>query len=227
MKVFINDKPIHFVPYKGQSDASHYDTVLWGDDILIAKNMAGHVLLHNATTQQIDKLIELMEVKKMKRLVSLTITLTDYTVMTEYFKDHFKIVKASGGLVSKGEKVLLIYRLKKWDLPKGKLKKGEDSGIGAKREVEEECNVKVQLGNLLVTTWHTYVRKNKRILKRTDWFLMTCLDDSNMQPQLEEFIEEVKWMNAKEVTKALTNTYLSIQEVFDTVAANSPSNLVR
>ncbi|MDB5273895.1 MAG: hypothetical protein JWO58_2262 [Chitinophagaceae bacterium] len=227
MKIFINDKPIHFVPYKGQSDDSDYDTVFWGDTILIAKNMAGHVMIHNANTQQIDKLIELMEVKKMKKMISLTISLKDYVVMTEYFKDHFKIVKASGGLVSKGDKVLLIYRLKKWDLPKGKLKKGEDSAIGAKREVEEECNVKVELGNLLCTTWHTYVRKNKRILKRTDWYRMSCVDDSNMQPQLEEFIEEVKWMNNKEVAKALTNTYLSILEVFDNFGAEQPSYLIR
>ncbi len=214
MKVFINDRPVEFIHYKGQSDVSSFDTVLWSDEVLIAKKLMGNVLIHNMTTIQIDKLIELMEIKKMKKLISLTITLTDYEVMTEYFKDHFKILKASGGLVQKADKVLLIYRLKRWDLPKGKLKKGEDSALGAKREVEEECNVRVKLHEHLCTTWHTYVRKNRRILKRTDWYTMHCVDDSNMQPQLEEFIEEVKWMNAKEVAKALTNTYHSIEEVF-------------
>lgn len=214
MKVFINDRPVEFIHYKGQSDVESFDTVIWSDEVLIAKKLIGKVLIHNMTTLQVDKLIELMEVKKLKKLVSLTVTLTDYDVMTEYFKDHFKILKASGGLVKKNEKVLLIYRLKRWDLPKGKLKKGEDSAEGAKREVEEECNVKVILQNLLCTTWHTYVRKNRRILKRTDWYMMKCLDDSNMQPQLEEFIEDVRWMNERELERALTNTYHSIEEVF-------------
>jgi len=214
MKVFINDRSVEFIQYKGQSDISSFDTVVWSEEIIIAKKLVGNVLIDNMTTYQIDKLIELMEVKKLKKLISLTVTLIDYEVMTEYFKDHFKILKAAGGLVQKEDKVLLMYRLKRWDLPKGKLKKGEDSVEGARREVEEECNVKVAIKDHLCTTWHTYVRKNRRILKRTDWYTMGCLDDSNMQPQLEEFIEEVKWMSTKEVTKALTNTYHSIEEVF-------------
>jgi 8-oxo-(d)GTP phosphatase len=214
MKVFINDKPVEFIQYNGQSTVELFDTVLWNDEVLIAKKLVGNVLINNMSTQQVDKLIELMELKKLKKLLSLTISLQDYDVMTEYFKDHFKIIKAAGGLVRKADKVLLIYRLKRWDLPKGKLKKGEDAAEGAKREVEEECNVKVMLKGHLLTTWHTYVRKNRRILKRTDWYTMNCLDDSNMQPQLEEFIEEVKWMGEKEVVKALTNTYHSIEEVF-------------
>ena len=227
MKVFINDKPVEFIQYNGKSDVVSFDTVLWSDEVLIAKKLVGHVLIQNMTTQQIDKLIELMELKKLKKLLSLTISLKDYDLMTEYFKDHFKIIKAAGGLVKKAEKVLLIYRLKRWDLPKGKLKKGEDSAEGAKREVEEECNVRVILKELLCTTWHTYVRKNKRILKRTDWYTMNCLDDSNMQPQLEEFIEEVKWMGEKEVLKALTNTYHSIEEVFKQHFSLTSSNSVR
>ncbi len=223
MKVFINDRSVEFIQGKSQVDILSFDTVFKTDEILIAQKMVGRVLIQNMSTLQIDRLIELMEVKKLKKLESLTISLLDYDVMTEYFKDHFKIIKASGGLVEKGDKVLMMFRLKRWDLPKGKLKKKEDSAEGAIREVEEECSVKVKLKAHLCTTWHTYVRKNRRILKRTDWYTMSCLDDSNMQPQLEEFIEEVKWMDSKEVTKALMNSYHSIEEVFrkyDTVTLN-------
>lgn len=226
MKVFVNDKPLIFVRYDVEKDVKDaYDSVLWGDDVLIAKKLVGKVLIHNITTFQIDKLIELMEVKKMKKLESITITLTNYEDMTEYFKDHFKIVKAAGGLVKKESKFLMIYRLHRWDLPKGKLDKGESAAIGAVREVEEECMIKAQLDDHICTTWHTYVRKGRRILKKTDWYKMQCLDDSNMQPQLEEFIEEVRWMNMKEVDQALLNSYHSIWEVFDAYKLQQLNNI--
>ena len=55
----------------------------------------------------------------------------------------------------------------------------------------------------------------KKILKKTSWYEMSCLDDSNMKPQLKEFIDEVRWMDKKEVKKALKNSYRSIEEVFN------------
>ena len=54
------------------------------------------------------------------------------------------LIEAAGGLVinRKGE-YLFIYRNDKWDLPKGKLEKGERKRQGAVREVEEECGITV------------------------------------------------------------------------------------
>ena len=37
--------------------------------------------------------------------------------------------------------MLFIYRFNKWDLPKGKLNKGEKKQDCAIREVEEECGI--------------------------------------------------------------------------------------
>jgi 8-oxo-dGTP pyrophosphatase MutT (NUDIX family) len=53
----------------------------------------------------------------------------------EEFKACFKVIEAGGGLVlnSKGE-FLVIYRNGIWDLPKGKLEKGEDFQTAALRE---------------------------------------------------------------------------------------------
>jgi 8-oxo-dGTP pyrophosphatase MutT (NUDIX family) len=129
--------------------------------------------------------------------------------------------------VRKGEKVLLIYRLKKWDLPKGKLKKGEDPLKGAKREVEEECNIRVDVRDKICSTWHTYTRKDKRILKRTDWYLMNCTDDSNMRPQIEEFIDDVKWMKKEDALKCIRSSYASIDEVMTQFFAQEPLNAIR
>jgi 8-oxo-(d)GTP phosphatase len=39
-------------------------------------------------------------------------------------------------------------------------------------------------------------------------------DDSNMKPQLEEDIEDIRWMNLQEVNLALENSYYAIIEVF-------------
>jgi 8-oxo-dGTP pyrophosphatase MutT (NUDIX family) len=94
------------------------------------------------------------------------------------------------------------------------LKRKEDSMKGAKREVEEECNIKVEVKDKIGATWHTYTQKGKKILKKTTWYEMVCTDDSNMKPQLKEFIDEVRWMDKKEVKKALKNSYRSIEEVF-------------
>ncbi|MTI19599.1 NUDIX domain-containing protein, partial [Fulvivirga sp. RKSG066] len=127
----------------------------------------------------------------------------------------FKVIKAAGGVVRKGDKILMIYRLKKWDLPKGKLEKKEKIGEAAKREVEEECNVKVELKEKLCTTWHTYTMKRKKVIKRTTWYNMKVLKDKKMQPQVEEDIEEVRWMTPKEVYHGLQNSYKSISFVVD------------
>src|SRR5665213_1803978 len=54
-------------------------------------------------------------------------------------RKRYKYIEAAGGLVlnEKG-KVLMIHRLGVWDLPKGKLDKGETPRKAAIREIEEE-----------------------------------------------------------------------------------------
>jgi ADP-ribose pyrophosphatase YjhB (NUDIX family) len=215
MKVYVNDKPIKFIPYQGEHLASEYDTVLSGEIELISKSLIGRVLITNATTRQIERFIQLSEVKKLKHLQQLTFACVEYEIAIEFFKDIFKVIKAAGGVVRKGNAVLMMYRLEHWDLPKGKLKKKENPEAGALREVEEECSIKVELNEHLCTTWHTYTRKNTRMLKRTDWYTMACLDDSEMRPQIEEFIEELRWMEWPEVEKSLAKTYHSIHDVLD------------
>ena len=110
--------------------------------------------------------------------------------------------------------MLLINRFKKWDLPKGKQEPDEKSKECAVREVEEECCIKVDLGKKICSTWHTYKQNGKRILKKTNWYTMYCLEDKDMKPQIEEGIEDLKWMNDREAYQALYNSYASIRQVF-------------
>jgi 8-oxo-(d)GTP phosphatase len=221
MKIFINDKPVKISGLNGKSlDNKDYDVILDDKDEISSKKLVGKVAVNNATINQIERFLKLGEVKKLKKLESITFKVPNEASAKQFIKDHFKIIKASGGLVTKGEKILMIYRLKKWDFPKGKLKRNEDTLKGAKREVEEECNIKVEVREKIGSTWHTYTQKGKRILKKTDWYEMLCMDDSNMKPQLKEFIEEVKWMDKKEVKKVLKNSYKSIEQVFNKYSKN-------
>lgn len=135
------------------------------------------------------------------------------------FSLEFKVIEAAGGLVKnkKGE-YLFIFRNGKWDLPKGKIEKGEGIKTAAIREVEEECGVsKLKIVKELVSTYHTYHIEEKPILKRTYWFEMLCEDESKLIPQTEEGITDVKWLSKKDLQQVSDNTYESIKEVLKNV----------
>lgn len=192
-----------------------YDLWLTGDDFLISKELKGDVLIENAQPKQLSYFLDLVERKKVKKkgLDSVTFAVEDKYRVSEYIKDQFKIVKAAGGIVTKGDDILWIHRLDKWDLPKGKIEKGEDREDAAVREVEEECNVIVELVDKVCNTWHTYTLHKKRVLKKTYWYHMKCLDDSRMKPQKEEGIDRVEWKNHIETNKCLSDTYHTIKTV--------------
>ncbi|MBF9254298.1 NUDIX domain-containing protein [Pontibacter sp. 172403-2] len=210
MNVFINDIPLILKKATEKVYKHEYDLVLKASDHFTSKDLVGDVLIKDADAQLIDKLVRLMEVKKLKKLKSLTLVAGKKKKLIAHLKDQFKIVKAAGGLVLKEGKILMIYRLGVWDLPKGKLDKKEKVEAGALREVEEECSIQVEVIGKLPKTWHSYAYKGKKILKKTSWFVMNCTDDSLIKPQAEEFIEEVRWMTPEEVTEVLPKAYTSI-----------------
>ena len=133
-----------------------------------------------------------------------------------YFSGMFRIIEAAGGLVKneKGE-YLFIFRNGKWDLPKGKIEKGEGIKTAAIREVEEECGISgLSIIKELPPTYHTYTMEEKAILKCTYWFEMSCDDTSAiLVPQIEEGITAVEWIATKNLKKVFKNTFESIKEV--------------
>ena len=210
MNIFINDIPLVIKKLSEKVYKHKFDLILSPDDEFTSKDLVGDVLVRDAGPLFVDRLLRLMEVKKLKKLNSLTMLVRKKKFITLHFKDQFKIAKAGGGLVVKGDQVLMIYRLGKWDLPKGKLKSDEDQAAGALREVEEETNIKLELGESLPSTWHSYAYKGNKMLKKTSWYLMKCLDDTLMKPQTEEYIEEVRWMSPQEALAKLEDSYASI-----------------
>ncbi|MFN1215560.1 NUDIX hydrolase [Chryseobacterium kwangjuense] len=131
------------------------------------------------------------------------------------FQKLFRIIEAAGGLVSNphGE-LLFIKRLGKWDLPKGKMEKGESREESAVREIEEETGLKeVKLVKFINTTYHIYIERNgEKILKCTHWFEMTFDSEDTSKPQIEEGITEVAWKNTTQIeTEVFPSTFQNIK----------------
>ncbi len=219
MTIFINDRPLRLTDAQRAElldQKSDYDGVIDARlEALRPGVLTGHVLVLNATPATVDRVLVLLLNGEDAELQSLTLSVSAKKEAQERLKSHFRVVKAAGGVVFDGDRMLLMYRLKRWDLPKGKLDEGERSKVAAVREVEEETGVVAHLDEKICTTWHTYTHNGNRVLKRTKWYRMRCVDAANMAPQWEENIERLAWMDKKEARNALVDSYSSIRYVFD------------
>ena len=135
----------------------------------------------------------------------------------EKFASKIPMVLAAGGLVkNKKGKVLFIFRQGKWDLPKGKLDKGESIEAAAIREVEEETGVQnIQVKRFLQTTYHIFRNNGQYRLKKVYWFEMFTEYKGKLIAQEDEGITEVKWKGPKKVEKALRESYKNIRILFE------------
>ncbi|MCL7987347.1 NUDIX domain-containing protein [Sphingobacterium sp. lm-10] len=145
---------------------------------------------------------------------------------TSFFKsllENIKVIKAAGGVVKNGHgEYLFIHRLGKWDLPKGKLEEDEKVRSAAKREVEEECGVKVDyLGAKFCTTYHTYTMRGKVVLKQTNWYEMGVNKSPELIPQLEEDIDEAAWVDIEDFDTILDDTYPLIADIAKSILYQS------
>jgi len=133
------------------------------------------------------------------------------------FISKIPMIVAAGGLVKNAKgKVLFIYREGKWDLPKGKLDKGESMEDAAIREVEEETGVQdLTVTQYLQTTYHIFKRNGRFKLKKVIWFEMSTHYAGKLLPQGEEGITKVKWKGPKKAKKALENSYRNIRILFE------------
>lgn len=145
----------------------------------------------------------------------LNIVTSNLTEGFEAFKKCFKFIYAAGGLIKKDDKYLFIYRLKRWDLPKGKFEMGETPEECAIRECEEECGITLlSVVNQLPNTLHIYNYKDGYALKQTFWFAMNTNHMGELVPQTEENIERVEWFGIDDIKQiVLKNSYPAIHDV--------------
>lgn len=191
--------------------------------------MNEHTILFSNTNQVINNNFKLIDYDTLKQITpqlldntytkykNLVIQDVDYYQFFKQFKKQFKLIKAAGGIVFNNEhQLLLIKRLGKWDLPKGKLEKGEDQRLAALREVHEECGVAfLGIYKKEGYTYHVYFLKGRWILKRTVWYRMIAFETENLIPQIEEDITEVKWVNLDFVKQPKFDTYDSLKDIFE------------
>ena len=152
MVIFINDIPVQILKADEHPDLGRVNvTIDAAAEPLTQAKLLNHVWIQNVGESHIDLLLSSLDSNVPTNLLSLHLSAKNYSAMKAYLVSKFRVVKAAGGLVRKKDKFLMIYRMKKWDLPKGKKEKGERSKQTAGREVEEECNISVKVGKRICT----------------------------------------------------------------------------
>jgi 8-oxo-dGTP pyrophosphatase MutT (NUDIX family) len=192
ISIYIKEKVIHLTDRQLNSSAINYDH----------------------TPEILQKLVESLE-NGDSNIESAFVYSSNLKELFRDFCQFYKIIEAAGGLVFNEEnKVLAILRNNIWDLPKGKIEKGETNEDAALREVEEETGLKnIKLKRFLTKTYHTYFdpRKNRKVLKISYWYEMKS-KAKELSPQLEEGIELAEWIDLSELKakKPIYNNILLI-----------------
>jgi len=191
-KVFVKDAPLILTHTLTETDSQDY------------------FLLNGSAIQEA---IEGLATKRRKKAF---IYHPNHEEILKKFTKKIPLEVAAGGVVTNKEgKVLFIFRNNKWDLPKGKLEKGESLEEAALREVEEETGVKgLKLENHLKTTYHIFKAGGRYKLKEVHWYAMKTSFAGKLKGQKSEGIAKVKWMGPKKIKKALENSYVNIRMLF-------------
>ncbi|HLT53674.1 MAG TPA: NUDIX domain-containing protein [Flavobacteriaceae bacterium] len=188
-KVFVNDKPIILTSViEEETNFKNY--------LLNSVNIGKVIRELNSTDLESVRLIHKNEDKLLKKFLKL-----------------LPNVIAGGGKVinNKGE-ILFIYRNDKWDLPKGKAERRESIDKTALREVEEETGVKhLEITKPLEVTYHIFKRNGRHKIKITYWFEMKTSYEGTLEPQEDEGITRVEWLDEVAANKALENSYANIK----------------
>lgn len=212
MQLFVNDTPVSFLRNLDDLGEEKITTSRSSIETPYLSDLSGKVLITDVGQDRLYHYVNEIMLNEYRK-VTFYFLVNDYDNAKQSVLNRFKVINAAGGVVTKDDNTLMIYRFKVWDLPKGKLDRGEKFKQCAVREVEEETSVTVRLGKKVCTTWHTYTLRRKRIMKKTKWYAMTCVDDEHMAPQHGESIEDVRWMTDDQVKKVVKDSYKSVRFV--------------
>ncbi|MCS6820833.1 MAG: NUDIX domain-containing protein [Microscillaceae bacterium] len=176
--------------------------------------LLGNVVFQNLSWEAVQEILSFLIQNPENKIKKIVILTHDKRALCQKIKSEFHLLQASGGIVQKDKQVLMIYRLGKWDLPKGKLEPNEKFSLAAVREIEEETGIKAEIVKKITTTWHFYWQDNQKILKQTKWYWLLCQEESQTKPQTEENIEKITWVSREQLPDLLKESYASIAFVF-------------
>ena len=133
-------------------------------------------------------------------------------LLKKFLKKLPNVIAGGGKVYNEKGDVLFIFRNNKWDLPKGKAEAKESIEETSIREVEEETGVQgLKIVKPLDITYHIFKRHGKYKIKVTHWFEMKTAFAGKLEPQEEEGITKVEWLNSEESIDALNNSYANIK----------------
>jgi ADP-ribose pyrophosphatase YjhB (NUDIX family) len=192
-KVFIDQKPILIVSNEDLS--TKFETLHIDDIINVPEDIWSEPFVNSDPLQ--------------------IVCLNPETEFNRIFSDH-TLIEAAGGIVRSDYGYLIIRRNGLWDIPKGKIDKGEAPEDAAVREIEEECGIESpKIEDSITETYHVYRNRNKAILKKTYWYFLSYHGPEHLTPQKNEGITDAVWMSQQQMFAIIGNTYGSINEVLD------------
>ena len=168
----------------------------------------------------LDFVIKIFDALELESNTLLIVENVDY--ISDWIFDKYKLIEAAGGYVlNSNNALLMIHRLGYWDMPKGKIDKGETARIAAIREVEEECGINnLSIKSDPFITFHLYGLKGETVIKKSLWFLMDTSYTGILIPQREEGIELAEWVDLPVAKDKLNGAYSSIKEVVSHYSGN-------
>jgi 8-oxo-dGTP pyrophosphatase MutT (NUDIX family) len=187
-KIYYNDSLVLLTDEPGQSN-KNFTKVIKGEEE--ADAFFKHSLQFDGSTNENVLIVTDKSAQVMRR-----------------FLEGVKLVIAGGGIVSnEKDELLLIFRRGKWDMPKGKIEKGEHIIDGARREVTEETGIRIEsVEKEPRLTYHAYQLRGKNCLKETSWFGMHATGQQPA-PQIEEDIQEARWVKKSDLQKYKDKCY--------------------
>lgn len=183
---------------------------------IAAEYPATKLLKYSGKQKELRELIDMLE--RINGIEDYCLHFENFLELKKDFKSNYRTVKAAGGLVkNEFDEFLFIFRRGMWDLPKGKMEKGESKEQTAVREVEEEtgvCNISILKS--LGKTLHTYKnRVGARIIKKSYWYLMEATKQQPI-PETSEDIQKAEWMKIQQFYQLDRPCFRNIFDVVDT-----------
>jgi 8-oxo-dGTP pyrophosphatase MutT (NUDIX family) len=174
------------------------------------------VVLYQGQQKTLLNYVDMLE--KNRKRKTIIIHSSDPKKLKKDFKSLFVVIEAAGGVIyNELKEILFIFRRGSWDLPKGKIDKGETKKQAAIREVMEETGINgVKIVHKIGKTHHMYRDKGRRAIKKSHWYLMQT-HKQPLKPQIAEDIAVAKWMTRDDFLKQDRKVYRSILNVLNRV----------